>query len=113
MTNQEVITRARDLIFDTVATYRHDNKKLCRYLSDGIRALVGRRPESMFTGDDVTTTAPVEVETGDLSSDLQVLAQYGEDLAQFVGFRVFSEDTEDTGNLKRAMALQPWFARGT
>jgi len=96
-TGTQVVTRARAQASDATATVRVSNATLATYITDGVRDIVDRHPEAQM-GSSIVITAPVEIEEGDLGTDLVITDNWVAALVDYVLFRVFGEDSQDISN---------------
>jgi len=108
-----VITQARYMISDSVATYRNSDVKLMKYGDYGQRAIVAEHPEAAYKDDDseIAVLGPDELTAFSATSDsLQIRDSWALRLAHYIAYRVFGEDAEDIAN--QNLAKLHWESTG-
>lgn len=101
MLASEIITRARETLFDTTTPYRWSDAELLRWLSDGLTELWIRRPDALYVSA-VVTTSPAAVSA--VGSNIVVLDQFRAALMDYICFKAFLRDSDDQANAARSTA---------
>ena len=112
ITTGTVLTQARQMISDTVVTYRNSDTKLFLYGDAGQRAFLTDRPSAAYKDDDteLAVLGPDELTVLSTDAPLQIRDSYEERLAHFIACKVFEEDAEDIAN--QALADKHWNLTG-
>ena len=97
MLASELILRVQDINKDSGT--RWTEAELLRWITDGQREIVRRKPESRY-GATIVTTALADITA--TTDTLDVTDAYTSALADFVLARCFQKDSEDAENLARA-----------
>ena len=109
MVGTDVITRARIMLNDTVATYRFSDTDLLSHLNDGIQACIELRPDLAHNDAGTTDTfADLTAIGGSIGLDDYLRVP----LAHYVAYRAFGGDDPDTANQTKADTHYKLFVEG-
>ena len=108
MTAANVIDRAREILADTVATYRWPDSAMFRWVTDGEKEIAVRRPDALIKSDGTLTVLAVRTATSDT---LGYDEQWAAGLVDYVCWRAFSTDAEHAGMGKRSLFHRAAFER--
>lgn len=107
MTANDIITRARETLFDTTEPYRWSNEEFLRWLTDGLRELWVRRPDAFYVTA-IVTTPPAAVTL--TAASVPALDAFTQPLADYLCFRAFMRDSDDAASANRAQLHLKLFA---
>ncbi len=95
MLTSELVTPIREAVSDTVATYRHSDAELFRYIGRAVTELYSLHPEA-FMEDDYVLTAP-DAPTA-LTTVIPLMAYWASAIVHRVAGMVLGQDSEEENN---------------